>query len=116
MLRLGYVNQCHEERTTAAQGIVGPDAAGDSSGALGGGGRVRAAQCRRCGDALHGTDLQPHRHQVIEMPPPAPQVTEYQLHRLPCTRCGLTTCGTLPPGVPTVSYGPRLAKSNHTTF
>src|SRR2546427_145209 len=101
MLRLGYVNQCHEERTTAAEGIVGQEAAGDSTGA--------PPQCRRGGDALPGTAPQPNRHQVIEMPPPAPQVTEYQLHRLPCTRCGLTTCGTLPPGVPTVSYGPRLA-------
>lgn len=38
-----------------------------------------------------------------------PHVTEYQLHRLACGRCGITTCGTLPPGVPTHSYGPRLA-------
>jgi transposase len=65
--------------------------------------------CRRCGEALHGTDSEPLRQQVIEVPPPAPQVTEYQLHRLVCARCGLTTCGTLPPGVPAHCYGPRLA-------
>jgi transposase len=46
---------------------------------------------------------------VIEVPPPVPPVTEYQLHRLACVRCGITTCGTLPPGVPAHSYGPRLA-------
>src|SRR5262249_6456580 len=65
--------------------------------------------CRRCGGALSGTDAEPRRHQVIEVPPPAPHVTEYQLHRLACVRCGVTTCGTLPPGVPAHSYGPRLA-------
>src|SRR6266568_3109288 len=69
----------------------------------------KPTHCRRCGGALHGTDSQPYRHQVIEVPPPVPQVTEYQLHRLPCARCGITTCGTLPPGVPPGSYGPRLA-------
>jgi len=66
-------------------------------------------QCRRCGEALHGCDPQPLRHQVIEVPPPAPQITEYQLHRLTCAQCGVTTCGTLPAGVPALCYGPRLA-------
>jgi len=65
--------------------------------------------CRRCGRALQGSDAEPLRHQVIEVPPPAPQVTEYQLHRLACAGCGITTCGSLPPGVPAHSYGPRLA-------
>lgn len=65
--------------------------------------------CRRCGGALHGTDPHPHRHQVIEVPPPLPHITEYQLQRLACPRGGLTTCGSLPPGVPLGSYGPRLA-------
>jgi transposase len=69
----------------------------------------KPAHCRRCGEGLHGTDAQPLRHQVIEVPPPRPEVTEYQLHRLVCGRCGTTTCGTLPPGVPATSYGPRLA-------
>ncbi len=69
----------------------------------------KPTHCRRCGGALQGTDPQPHRHQVIEVPPPVPQVKEYQLHRLPCARCGITTCGTLPPGVPALGYGPRLA-------
>ena len=65
--------------------------------------------CRRCGEPLQGSDPQPWRHQVIEVPPPAPHVTEYQLHRLACARCRLTTGGTLPAGVPATSYGPRLA-------
>jgi transposase len=65
--------------------------------------------CRRCGEALHGSDPEPLRHQVIEVPAPIPQITEYQMHRLACPRCGITTCGALPPEVPTASYGPRLA-------
>jgi transposase len=65
--------------------------------------------CRRWGEPWHGSDPQPWRHPVIEVPPPAPHVTEYQLHRLACARCRLTTCGTLPTGVPSRSYGPRLA-------
>ena len=69
----------------------------------------KPAHCRRCGEALPGADAQPLRHQVIEVPPPTPYVTEYQLHRLTCARCGITTCGALPPGVPAHGYGPRLA-------
>jgi transposase len=65
--------------------------------------------CRRCGAALRGDDPQPLRHQVVEVPPVTPEGTEYQLHRLVCSRCGITTCGTLPPGVSMASYGPRLA-------
>ena len=64
--------------------------------------------CRRCGRALQGTDPQPHRHQVVELPPPVPHVTEYQQQRLSCAQCGITTCGELPKGVPTTGYGPRF--------
>jgi transposase len=65
--------------------------------------------CRRCGVALQGSDPHPLRHQVVEVPLPTPEVIEYQLHRLPCAQCGVTTCGTLPAGVPATCYGPRLA-------
>ena len=63
--------------------------------------------CRRCGAALAGTDPTPLRHQVWELPPIQPSVTEYQRHRLIC-RCGCSTCGNLPVGVPTGQAGPRL--------
>lgn len=66
-------------------------------------------QCRRCGAALRGTDPQPLRHQVFELPPIPVEVTEYQLHRLTCGQCGVATCGTLPTGVSQSGYGPRLA-------
>jgi|SRR5579871_100370 len=64
--------------------------------------------CRRCGEALAGSDPQPLRHQVIELPPIKPLVTEYQLHRLVCPRCGTSTCAALPAGVPAGQQGPRL--------
>ncbi len=38
--------------------------------------------CRRCGDVLEGTDAEPIRHQVWDLPPIKPIVTEYQQHRL----------------------------------
>jgi transposase len=63
---------------------------------------------RRCGVALTGPDPQPLRHQVIELPPIEPLVAEYQLHRLPCPRCGTPTCAALPDGVPVGQQGPRL--------
>ena len=63
--------------------------------------------CRRCGAVLTGTDSEPLRHQVWELPPIQPVVTEYQRHRLVC-RCGCSTCGVLPVSVPTGQAGPRL--------
>ncbi len=64
--------------------------------------------CRKCGQALHGEDPQPRRHQVAEIPPVEAEVTEYRLHRLTCTACGTRTCASLPAGVPTGAFGPRL--------
>src|SRR5215213_9664422 len=46
-------------------------------------------QCRRCGQPLTGGDPAPWRHQVMELPPVPPHITEYQRHRLPCARCGI---------------------------
>jgi len=64
--------------------------------------------CRRCGKALTGNDPNPHRHQVIEIPKVKATVEEFQLHALECETCGITTRATLPPGVPTSPFGPRL--------
>ena len=64
-------------------------------------------ECRRCGKQLIGVDLEPHRHQVWELPEIQPLVTEFQQHRLICS-CGCSTCGELPQGVPTGQAGPRL--------
>jgi transposase len=63
--------------------------------------------CRRCGKPLTGTDPEPLRHQVAELPVVVPVVVEYQLHRLRCPCCHTTTCGSLPPQVKG-HCGPRL--------
>jgi transposase len=63
--------------------------------------------CRRCARPLTGDDPEPLRRQVTELPPVAPVVTEYRLHRLGCPGCGITTCGDLPVGV-AGQDGPRL--------
>lgn len=63
--------------------------------------------CRRCGKPLTGTDPNPLRHQVAELPVVIPDVVEYQLHRLTCPCCHTMTCGSLPTGVKG-HFGPRL--------
>lgn len=68
---------------------------------------VKPQRCRRCDRKLCGHDPAPLRHQVWEVPPIEPHVSEYQLHRLSCP-CGTTTCAALPPGVPRGQAGPRL--------
>src|SRR6266852_8074702 len=69
----------------------------------------KPTHCRRCGRPVPGSDPEPWRHQVVDLPLPGPQITEYQLPRIRCASCGITTCGELPAGVPGQSYGPRLA-------
>ena len=68
---------------------------------------VTPVRCRLCGRRLGGTDPTPVRHQVTEVPPLTPVITEYQLYTLSC-RCGATTRAALPPGVPAGAFGPRL--------
>ena len=69
---------------------------------------LRPSACRRCGAKLSGSDSQPLRHQVWELPEIKPIVTEFQRHRLVCRCCGESTCAELPPGVPRGQSGPRL--------
>lgn len=69
---------------------------------------LKPTKCRQCGETLHGSDADPLRHQVRELPEVKPHVTEYRRHRLACRCCGTSTCGELPPGVPTGTAGPRL--------
>jgi len=64
--------------------------------------------CARCQQPLEGDDPQPQRHQVVEIPPIKPVVSEYQLHQLICPACGDTTRASWPDGVTTRAYGPRV--------
>ena len=66
--------------------------------------------CRRCGHALAGADPDPNPlvHQVADLPDVSPLVDQYRLHRLTCPHCQTSTCASLPDGVPSGAFGPRL--------
>ena len=68
---------------------------------------LRAGACDRGSHPLVGDDPEPLRHQVIEIPPVRPHVTEYRRHRLPCPECGRVTCPALPAELQG-GYGPRV--------
>src|SRR4051794_24374304 len=68
---------------------------------------LRTEICDRCSHPLVGDDPEPLRHQVVEIPPVRPHVTEYRRHRRLCPRCGKVNC----PALPTEArggYGPRV--------
>jgi len=69
---------------------------------------VKPDTCRCCGHSLEGTDHEPYRHQVSEVPPVKAEVTEYRLHSLTCSKCQTTTRAELPAGVPHGNFAPRL--------
>ena len=66
----------------------------------------RPRSCRRCTSPLLGDDPEPLIHQVADLPKIEPIVDQFRLHRLTCSQCGTTTCGTLPEGVPTGCFSP----------
>ena len=45
---------------------------------------LKPTECRRCGAKLSGSDPEPLRHQVWEVPEIKARVTAYQRHRRPC--------------------------------
>ncbi|MFO0949513.1 MAG: IS66 family transposase [Planctomycetota bacterium] len=51
---------------------------------------------------------EPTRHQVAEIPPIEPTVTEHRLHWKECAICGKLTRAKLPQDVPRGQFGPRL--------
>ena len=69
---------------------------------------LKPEQCSGCHAPLSGDDPTPFRHQVIEIPPIQPVVTEYQWHQLVCPDCGESTRAPWPQGVPSGTYGPRV--------
>src|SRR2546426_9018622 len=69
---------------------------------------LKPDQCRGCHAPLSGDDATPFRHQVIEIPPIKPVITEYRWHQLVCPECGETTRAPWPDGVPSGTYGPRV--------
>ena len=69
---------------------------------------IKPQQCTHCHAPLTGDDATPWRHQVMEIPPIKPVVTEYQWHQLRCAACGEVTRAPWPTGVPSGTYGPRV--------
>ena len=69
---------------------------------------VKPRGCRRCSKPLFGSDEQPYRHQVVDIPRVIAWVEEYRLHALFCEDCKITTRAALPHGVPAMPFGPRL--------
>jgi transposase len=64
--------------------------------------------CLSCGEALSGSDINPYRHQIVEIPPISPIVVEHRLHQLTCSACGTKTRATLPEDVNPTGYGVRV--------
>jgi len=71
---------------------------------------VQPQACGRCRGALVKKEEgpAPWRHQVVEVPPLKPHVTEYQQHFGWCEGCECFTQAPLPEGVPKGAFGPRL--------
>ena len=70
------------------------------------------ATCDDCGSALSREagpdDPEPKRFQVVELPPLAVEVTEYQAHGRTCRCCGHMTQATIPAEIRAHSVAPRL--------
>ena len=61
--------------------------------------------CKCCGEKLSGTDANPYRHQVVEIPPIQLEIAEHRLHQLECDHCGTKTRAKLPATVSKSGYG-----------
>lgn len=70
-------------------------------------------QCQGCQQPLPTDPVErviqgePRRHQVTELPPIEPDITEYRMHHVACGACGQVTQAALPAAVPGY-FGPRL--------
>jgi transposase len=68
--------------------------------------------CAGCGSTLSHEvgpgDPEPKRFQVVELPPLAVEVIEYQAHGRTCRRCGHVTQETIPAEIREHGVGPRL--------
>jgi transposase len=63
------------------------------------------ATCKCCGEELSGTDSNPYRHQVVEIPPRELEIVEHRLHELECNHCGAKTRAKLPENITESGYG-----------
>lgn len=68
---------------------------------------LKPKTCRGCARGLKGQDVSPRRHQVTEIPPVVPHVTEYRCHGLVCEGCGTRTQAEVPTEARS-AFGTRL--------
>jgi transposase len=66
-----------------------------------------APQCQQCRGEVVIDEVKPIRHEVFDLPPIQPQVTEYLRLRGVYSSCGLKYHGALPAGVPSGQLDPR---------
>jgi transposase len=66
-------------------------------------------RCIECGARLTGEDPQPHRMQVVEIPPLKPQVSEHRFHSRECKHCGRLTSAWEDDIINGSGYGERVA-------
>ena len=64
--------------------------------------------CACCRESLSGEDPNPYRHQIVEIPPIEPIVSEHRLHQLTCSKCGTKTRAKWPDSVNPSGYGVRV--------
>ena len=64
--------------------------------------------CGCCGEELTGVDLNPYRHQIVEIPAIELHIEEHRLHQLACDHCGQKTRAVLPEEVEECGYGERV--------
>jgi transposase len=69
---------------------------------------LKPVWCTHCHHLLLGADPQPERHQVTEIPPVRPVITEYQLHQVVCPACGEATRAGLAVGLAPGGFWPRV--------
>ncbi len=65
-------------------------------------------QCGKCDTVLAARPVEPLRHQVVEVLPIEPNITEFRCHGAECGGCGAVTYATLPPEVAGHTFGERL--------
>jgi transposase len=57
------------------------------------------SHCSCCGEKLTGDDPNPHRHQIIEIPPIQLEIAEHRLRQLECPHCHTLSRAILPKNV-----------------
>ncbi len=69
---------------------------------------LKPSNCDRCRRPLEGTDPNPRRRQIVDLPKIEPDVTEVRYHALCCPDCGIVSRPGEPANLPGGSFGSRL--------